>query len=147
MPQIKVKHGVHVNKPPAEVFAFLSDPDKMPQWQSSNFEVKGKSKASEKGKLQKGTKVHDRRNVLGKEIDGEWEVADVEQDRRLVLRVANGPVPWEMTYTLEAMEGGTYLSAEGGGSLDVKIAPAAANRSCQRLLEQDLATLADILEK
>ena len=40
MPQIKVKHGVHVNKPPAEVFAFLSDPDKMPQWQSSNFEVK-----------------------------------------------------------------------------------------------------------
>jgi uncharacterized protein YndB with AHSA1/START domain len=148
MPQIKVKHGVHVNKSPAEVFALLSDPDRMPEWQSTNFEVKGKSKANDRGKLQKGAKVQDRRNVLGQQIDGEWEVAELEQDRRLVLKVSSGPVPWTMTYTLEAQEGGTFLSAEGGGDLSgVKLSPAAANRSCQRLLEQDLGTLADILDK
>lgn len=146
--QVKVKHGIAVSKTPDVVFAFLSDPDKMPQWQSTNYEVKQKEKASKAGKLQHGTKVHDQRNVLGKKIDGSWEVAEYDQDKRLVLRVAEGPVPWQMTYTLESLEGGTYLSAEGGGDLGkVTMSAVAANRSCQRLLEQDLATLADILEK
>lgn len=148
MPQIKVKHGVFVDKPPSDVFAFLSDPDKMPQWQSTNFEIKGKKQAGGKGNLQKGTKVHDRRNVLGKEIDGEWEVADVVQDKKLVLRVSTGPVPWEMTYTLEPLEGGTMLTAEGGGDLGtMPMSATAANRSCQNLLEGDLKTLAHILGK
>ena len=148
MPQIRVKHGIHVGKPPADVFAFLSDPDKMPQWQSTNFEVKGKSNAGGKGHLQHGTKVHDRRNVLGKQIDGEWEVVDLVQDKKLVLRVSQGPVPWEMTYTLEPLEGGTLLTAEGGGDIgNVPMSASAANNSCQSLLENDLRTLAHILEK
>jgi uncharacterized protein YndB with AHSA1/START domain len=148
MAQIKVKHGIHIGKSPSDVFAYLSDPDKMPQWQSTNFQMKDKKQASGKGHLQKGTKVHDRRNVLGKEIDGEWEVADFVQDQKLTLRVSQGPVPWEMTYTLEPFEGGTMLTAEGGGDLgSVPMSATAANRSCQNLLEGDLKTLAHILEK
>ena len=146
--KIKLKHGLYLNKSPAEVFAFLCDPDLMLHWQSSMFEIKGKSKANAHGKLQKGTKVHDRRKVLGKEIDGEWEVVEFDQDKRLVLRVASGPVAWQTTYTLEPHEGGTFLSAEGGGDLgNVPVPPGAAHRSCQLLFQQDLNTLADILEK
>lgn len=147
--QIKVKHGVYVNKSPADVFVFLSDPHKMPQWQSSDFKVRGTTKAHpQHGRLQHGTKVQDSRNVLGQEIDGEWEVVAFDQDKRLGLRVSQGPVPWEMTYTLEPLESGTFLSAEGGGDLGkVPMSAIAANRSCQRLLEQDLHTLADILDK
>src|SRR4051812_20360895 len=109
--QIKVKHGVFVNKSPAVVFAYLSDHTKMPEWQSTDFKVKGASKVSAHGKLQQGSKVHDTRNVLGQEIDGEWEVVVFDQDKRLGLRVSQGPVPWEMVYTLEPLESGTYLSA------------------------------------
>lgn len=147
--KVKLKHGVYVNKTPGEVFEFLSDPDKMTQWQSTMFEVKGKNKANAHGKLQRGTKVQDRRNVLGKELDSEWEVVDFDQDKRLVLRVTKGPaMPWETTYILEPLEGGTYLSAEGGGDLgNVPMSAITAHRSCQRLFEQDLSTLADILEK
>jgi uncharacterized protein YndB with AHSA1/START domain len=146
--QINVKYGIHVGKPPADVFAFLADPDKMPLWQSTNFQVKGKKQASGQGKLQRGTKVQDHRKVLGKDIDGEWEVIEHEQDKKLVLKVSQGPVPWQMTYTLAPADGGTFLSAEGGGDLgQVPMSSVAAARSCQRLLEQDLATLADILEK
>jgi uncharacterized protein YndB with AHSA1/START domain len=145
--QIKVKHGIQVGKPPATVFAFLSDPNKMPEWQSTNFEVADKKEAAGDGRLKAGTRVHDRRNVLGKQIDGEWEVAQYEKDKKLVLRVTKGPVPWEMTFTLEPLEGGTWLSAEGGGDLgELPMSAAAAGRSCQGLLEKDLATLADILD-
>jgi len=146
--QIRVKHGVYVNKRPADVFAYLSDPHKMPEWQSSNFKVTRTTNACTKGRLQHGTKVHDSRNVLGQEIEGEWEVVGFEQDKRLALRVTKGPVPWEMSYMLEPVESGTFLSAEGHGDLGkVPMSAAAANRSCHRLLEQDLATLADILDK
>jgi uncharacterized protein YndB with AHSA1/START domain len=147
--QILVKHGVFVDKPPSDVFAFLSDPKKMTEWQSTNFKVKGMTKANaQTGKLQQGTRVQDARNVLGQEIDGEWEVVAFDQDKRLGLRVTQGPVPWEMTYTLVALESGTFLTAEGGGDLGrVPMSAMAANRSCQRLLVQDLQTLADILDK
>jgi uncharacterized protein YndB with AHSA1/START domain len=147
--QIMVKHGVFVNKSPSDVFAFLSDPQKMPEWQSTNFKVKGMTRASpQHGKLQQGTRVQDARNVLGQEIDGEWEVVAFDQDKRLGLRVTQGPVPWEMTYILQPLETGTFLSAEGGGDLGkVPMSASAANRSCQRLLVQDLQTLADILDK
>jgi uncharacterized protein YndB with AHSA1/START domain len=146
--QIRVKHGIALEKSPAHVFAFLSDPDKMPQWQSTNFGVKEKTRAAGDGKLQHGTRVHDVRNVLGKEIDGEWEVVEHEKDKKLVLRVSKGPVPWEMTYTLEPMEGGTWLTAEGGGDLGKgPLSPVAASRACEGLLYNDLSTLAEILGK
>jgi uncharacterized protein YndB with AHSA1/START domain len=146
--QIKVINGVFVNKPPAVVFAYLSDHTKMPEWQSTDFKVKGATQMAANGKLQRGSKVQDTRNVLGQEIDGEWEVVAFDQDKRLGLRVTKGPVPWEMVYTLEPLEGGTHLAAEGGGDLGkVPMDAKAANRSCQGLLEHDLQTLASILEK
>jgi len=147
--QIKVKHGIYVNKSPADVFVYLSDHQKMPQWQSTNTKIRGVTKAHpQHGRLQHGTKVQDSRNVLGQQIDGEWEVVAFDQDRNLGLRVSQGPVSWEMTYTLEPHESGTFLSAEGAGDLgNVPMSTDAANRSCQSLLEQDLRTLADILGK
>lgn len=145
--QIKLKHGIFVNKPPTAVFDYLSNPDNMLHWQSSMFEIKGKTKVSQHGKLQHGAKVHDRRKVLGKHIDAEWEVIDFVQDKKLVLRVSQGTTPWETTYVLEPHEGGTHLAVEGGGDLGpVPVSASAAHRTCQRMFEQDLTTLADILE-
>lgn len=145
--QIKLKYGVYVDKPPAEVFAFLADPDRMTEWQSSMFEIKGKKNAKANGKLQKGTKVQDRRNVLGKEINSEWEVAEIDEDKRLVLKLTAGLANWETSYSLQPLDNGTYLSADGSGDLgDVPMSSVAAHRTCQRMFEDDLTTLSDILE-
>ncbi|TMQ14009.1 MAG: hypothetical protein E6J91_16905 [Deltaproteobacteria bacterium] len=144
---IRLKYGIFVNKPPSVVFDYLSDPDNMLHWQSSMFEIKAKTKANTHGKLQHGTKVHDVRKVLGKKIDGEWEVIDHVKDKKIVLRVSQGPAPWETTYLLEPHEGGTHLAVEGGGDLgQVPVTASAAHRTCQKMFEQDLTTLADILE-
>jgi len=145
--QIKLKYGVYVDRPPSEVFAFLSDPDRMTEWQSSMFEIKGKKNATNHGKLQRGTKVQDRRNVLGKEINSEWEVAEIEPDKRLVLKLTAGLANWETSYSLQPLDNGTYLSADGTGDLgDVPMSAVAAHRTCQRMFEDDLTTFSDILE-
>ena len=145
--QIRLKYGVYVDKSPTEVFNFLADPDRMSEWQSSLFEVKGKKGMGGNGKLQKGAKVNDRRNVLGKEIDSEWEVSEIEQDKRLVLRLTAGLSNWETVYTLSPLDNGTYLTADGNGDLgDVPMSAVAAHRTCQRMFEDDLTTFSDILE-
>jgi uncharacterized protein YndB with AHSA1/START domain len=145
---ITVRHGITIDRPAPEVFAYLSDPTRMPEWQLSNFKVKDQKKTSSKGKLKKGTRVRDQRNVLGKEIDGEWQVVDFVQDERLGLKVTDGPVPWEMTFTLEPHgKKKTFVAVEGGGDLGkLQVSDRAASRACQRMLERDMETLADILE-
>jgi len=146
MPQVRVKSGVHVNKPPAEVFAFLCDPDRIAQWQASSHEVRGHRGTTGQGKLQRGSAVQDRRNILGKEIDAEWEVVDFDQDRRVVFRIIRGPISWEATFTLEPEDGGTHLSGEAGGDLgQLPMNDNAARRSAQRMFDTDLETLAHIL--
>lgn len=155
MPDIKVKHGIYVDKPPQDVFAFLADPDKITQWQATSYKVARKGQGAGaaagagggKGKLQRGERVHDQRNVLGKDVEGEWEVAEYDQDKRLVFRMVQGNIKWEMAFTLEAQNGGTMLTAEGGGDLGTGLSAAAASRGGQNLIENDLKTLARILEK
>lgn len=149
--KVKVRHGVLVQRSPQDVFAFVSEPDNMPQWQSTLFEVTEKKQtkkdAHQKDKLQAKARVRDRRNVLGKDIDSEYEVIDYAQDQRLALKVVDGPVSFQMKWEFEPLDGGTWFSAEGEGDLgDLRMSAAAANRSAQHLLENDLATLRDLLE-
>jgi len=147
MAQIQVKHGIYVDKPPQDVFAFLADPDKVTQWQASSYKVSKKGGGG-KGKLQKGERVHDTRNVLGVDVDGEWEVVDYVQDKKLTFKMVQGNIQWQMAFTLEPHEGGTMLTAEGGGDLgNIPLKGAAASREGQNLMATDLKTLARILEK
>lgn len=148
MANVSVRHGILIRRPPSDVFGFISDPDNMPQWQSTLYDVKEKRNARDGGKLQRATRVHDKRNVLGKDIDAEYEVVDFEPDRRVTMEVVDGPVSFRMQWDLEAVDGGTYFTASGGGDLgDLRMSDRAAARSAQHLLEQDLETLRELLEE
>jgi len=145
--QVKVKSAVHINRPPQEVFDYLSNPDNMPVWQSTLHHVEEKRNLAG-ARLARNAVVHDRRNVLGKDIDSQYQVAAFEEGKSLTLQVApGGPVSFQMTWDLQPLDGGTYLTAEGGGDLgDLPMSPVAANRGCQLLLESDLKTLTQVLE-
>jgi len=144
---VKVKHGIRINRSVQDVFAFISDPDNMPKWQSTLHNVKGKQKTKGDGKLQHQARVRDERNVLGKEIDSEYEVVNFQQDKTLELMLVNGPVSFRMRWDLEAVDGGTFLTADGGGDLgNLGMSDQAANNACQHLLEGDLRTLRTLLE-
>ena len=146
--RFRVKHGIFVERQPDEVFAFVADVDNSPKWQSTLFDVNDRADVNN-GQLQARARVRDARNVLGKKLDVEWQVIDFEPGKRMTMEVVKGaPVYWKMTFEVEPVDGGTYLTGEGGGDLgEIGIPPAAFSRSCQHLLENDLATLRDILEK
>jgi uncharacterized protein YndB with AHSA1/START domain len=144
---MNVKHGVHIKRKPNEVFAFVSDPDRMPQWQSTLHNVGRKANLAN-NKLKHGSRIRESRNVLGLNLDSEYEVVEYEQDRKLTLQIVEGPLSWRNQWTFEPQDGGTWFTAEGRGELlGLELPLGAANIAGQHLLEGDLATLRDLLER
>lgn len=143
----KVKHGIHINRPVEEVFKYVSNVDNYPKWQSSLFSVRNKSGVSA-GQLVGSSRVQDQRNVLGKEVEAVWSVVNFQPNRSITLEAnPDAPVYWQITWSVEAVDGGTFLSGEGGGNMgDMGMSDAEVARGCQHLLEGDFATLRDLLE-
>jgi len=143
MPKIAVRHSVQVSKPPNYVFEYISDPEKMPEWQAISFDAKGQQ---HRGPLKKGEKAEHHGNIFGKKLDVEWEMADSEQDKRLVLAITKGPIDWKVTFTLQPNANGTLLTGEGGGDLGKLALPdQEVQTAAQRMFENDLETLAKVL--
>jgi hypothetical protein len=144
---VRVKHGTFVERPAEEVFSFLADVDNHPKWQSALFRVEEKENVSN-GQLRVNSQVRQAWNVLGKAYEVDWQVIDYQPGRKITCEVVeDAPVYWQMTFEVEPVNGGTFLTGDGGGDLgDLGIPAVAVGRSCQHLLENDLATLRDILE-
>ena len=102
---------VEIARPPEEVFAYLADVSKLPEWQASLV------RASADGEVRVGTRIRERRTFMGRERDTELEVTVYEPPRRFDLRSRGGPVSFDIRHVLEPAGGGTRLNAE----LDFKL--------------------------
>ncbi|MQA96493.1 MAG: hypothetical protein GEV11_18275 [Streptosporangiales bacterium] len=146
--RFRVKHGVFIERPPGEVFDFVSDVENSQKWQATLFDT-GDQQELANGKLRNRSKVRDSRNILGKKVESEWQVIDFQPGKTITMELSEGsPVYWKMSFSVEQVDGGTFLTGEGGGDLgEVGMTPAAFGRSCQTMLQNDLNTLRDLLEK
>jgi uncharacterized protein YndB with AHSA1/START domain len=106
---IRIDFSVDIDRPPAEVFAYLTDLDNLPQWQASAIE------AHWEGEKAAGARVKEVRKFLGRHMESELEVAEYEPDRRLVLKTLTGPVPLTAEHTFGPLNGGTRLVFHGEG--------------------------------
>jgi uncharacterized protein YndB with AHSA1/START domain len=139
---IRVDSEVVINRPASEVFSYLTDPEKAPEWQSSLIE------AHADGPMQVGTKVTEVRKFLGRRMDSTLEVTQYEPDRKFSMRVLSGPVPFDVEHTLEVDDGGTRLKWVGTGEPAgfFKLAEPLVARQAQRQFRGDFETLKDLLE-
>ena len=81
----------------------------MPVWQSTLHHVEEKRNLAG-ARLARNAVVHDRRNVLGKDIDSQYQVAAFEEGKSLTLQVApGGPVSFQMTWDLQPLDEGADL--------------------------------------
>lgn len=150
--KVKVKHGVLIRKPPEDVYNFVSEADNFSKWQSTLYDINEKKNMGKTDYgadcLQQDARVRDSRNVLGKKIESEYEVTHHEPGKALSMQVVEGSVDYEMHWTFEPFNGGTWFSAEGGGDLgtDTPVSQAVAEKGAQSMLEHDLATLREVLE-
>jgi uncharacterized protein YndB with AHSA1/START domain len=139
---VRIEFSIDVDRPPSDVFAYLTDAESLPQWQSSAVE------AHWEGEKARGAHVKEVRKFLGRRMESDLEVTEYEPDRRFALKVLSGPVPFSVQHTLEPRNGGTRLTFVGEGEPGgfFKLAEPIVARTAERQFKSDFETLKDVLE-
>lgn len=140
----RAEHTVVVERPPDEVFRFLTDLSNVPEWQSGAVEVRAPES------LGVGTTYVEVLKFLGKRFETTLEVTEYEPVRHFSLRTLSGPIPFQVRHTLEAADGGestrvhVELEGEPGGLF--RLTEPLVMRNAQRQIEGDFATLKEMVE-
>jgi len=95
------EHSVTIDRPAAEVFAFLTDVSNETQWQENLIEVKVVSP----GPFGVGSKGEDTRRQGSRLFLHRWTCTEFEPDRTFACKVTT-PVPYRARYTLDPVDGG-----------------------------------------
>lgn len=141
---VKVETSVVINRPIAEVFAFVTNPENSPQWESGLLETGKMSK----GPMGVGTTWQEVRQFLGRRIKSTDEVTEYEPNKKFSFKSTSGPFPVEGGYTFESVEGGTRVTVTGQGETGgfFKLADPIVARMVKRQVEADSANLKELLE-
>ena len=141
---IREELSVVIDRPIEEVFAFATEPENEPLWQSTSLETEQTSG----GPVGVGTTFRNTSKFLGRRIDSTYEVTENEPPRRQCVRATSGPIPGSGCYLFEPAEGGTRFTqrfeAEIGGFF--RLAEPLVARAIRRQMEADMETLKDLLE-
>lgn len=141
---VRVEHTIFINRPVAAVFEFLTTPENNPLWQEGVI----KSRGTSEGQVRVGSRGEDVRKHMGREFRTTYEIVECEPDRRLRFRSLEGPIKFEGTYQLEAVNGGTRFrfTIQGeAGAFSALIGPL-ASRMARKQIEADAASLKKLLE-
>jgi uncharacterized membrane protein len=141
---VKVEHELIVRRPVSEVFAYLTNVDRLPEWQASVVAAR----RVDEGPMARGARFVEARSFLGRRVESTIEVTEHEPDRKFSLRVVSGPVPFRVTHTFEALDGGTRLSVEGRGEAHgaARMAGRLVARRAKQEFERDFRRLKALLE-
>ena len=139
---IRIENTVEIARPPEEIFEILSDIERLPEWQTSAVE------AHTEGPLAEGSRVTEKRRLLGREVDTELEVVAFQPPRRLTLRSLGGPVKFTVDHELVAHGGGAQLrflaEARPGGLL--RLTEPVLARTAEQEFHRDFDRLKELLE-
>ena len=116
---MRIEESVEIDRPPEEVFAYVADPEHLPEWSGIVQEVRKEGQ----GQPQEGDRFTTVAKFLGRRFETPMEVVAHEPPRRHSDRSTGGPFEQEYTFVVEETEGGgTRLTqvAEGepGASSD-----------------------------
>ena len=103
----------HLDRSPTEVFDYITDPTRLPEWQTNTVS----SVPEGDGPLGVGTRLREvHRAPGGKELPSVVEVSEYEPGSAFGLRVIEG-TPVHLRITLEPAEHGTQLRFRAFGQL------------------------------
>jgi uncharacterized membrane protein len=142
---IKVEHSVFINRPADEVFDYIVDPTKEPEWQEGVIEAGFSPGNREPGV---GAEVYEKRKFMGRDMLSKFEVIKFEMDKYFVGKVTEGPVPFEVTYAFTAEKEGTQVTTiiqgEPGGFF--KLAEGLVRKQLESQLAADFERAKKVLE-
>jgi uncharacterized protein YndB with AHSA1/START domain len=136
-------HTVEIPRPPAEVFPWLLEQDKVPRWTGHLERYEQLD-----GSLGAGSRVRQVLEVSGRTIDVELEITRYDPPRGAESRFETNGIKVLNGYTLQAAGAGTRLTqsleAKAGGLTAKLLLPVVQPRLEQKLTE-DLERLREVL--
>ena len=140
----KYEKSVFINRPPQEVFDFVTNLSNDPQWQNRIESVERLSD----GPIGIGSTWRYVTSTLGRKNKADIQMTSYDPPYQSSVKAVNGPVPFENTHTFQAQDGGTLLTftgqAEFGGFF--KMAEGLAGKQLEKQMEADTAALKKLLE-
>lgn len=141
---VKVEASVDIDRPIDEVFAYVMDPAKTPEWSSISLEATLEGA----GPIGVGSRIKGVGKILGRRQESTSEVTVFEPPFRVAMRAVSGPGRFELERRLESIGKGTRyhstLVADPGGLF--KLADPIVSALMKRTVETDLHTLKAMLE-
>jgi carbon monoxide dehydrogenase subunit G len=98
-------HTIEIERPVAEVFAFVTEPAHYPRWQPTLVSVEHAP-----GPLRLGSVATEVRRFLGREMETTWNCVEHRPCSRSAIESEDGPVPFRGTFALEPSEAGTRFT-------------------------------------
>jgi carbon monoxide dehydrogenase subunit G len=141
---IDVTAQTEIARPPDEVAGFAMEAENDTRWIGGISKVRRLTP----GPTAVGTRVERIAHFLGKKIEYVMEVAELEPNRRIVLRSIKAPFPMTVTYAFEGAPGGTRASVrvEGEPAGFYKLAGGLMGPAVRKNITADVQRLKEILE-
>jgi carbon monoxide dehydrogenase subunit G len=142
---MRIEQSFSVRRPPAEVFAFMTDPANLASWQPSKVAVEPLTD----GPPRKGYRVRERTRIGLRQWDQVVEFTEFEPGRALSTRIVEGSVPVDGRWTLERDAAGNthvHFVAEGDLTGLMRLLEPLIKRGIARSFRQYHALLARNVE-
>jgi uncharacterized protein YndB with AHSA1/START domain len=140
---VSVEIPVNIDRPVEEVYAYLSDVARIPEWNSMVDEV-----VPSDTPLRVGSTAHIKMRLIGRRIEATLEILELEPNRRIVVRTGE-PISVTDTYSFEALgEGRSRLTYSSVGETKgfFKLADPIVGRIVKKQLTAQLETMKELLE-
>lgn len=133
---------IEIDRPPEDVFAALTNIDRLPEWQASAVS------AAAEGPLGEGARIRETRRLMGREFHVVHEVTSYDPPHRFDVQSVEGPIPLSISHTLEPSGGGTLLEVVGEGKPRgmLRFAAAGIAKTAEAEFRRDFGKLKDLLE-
>jgi uncharacterized protein YndB with AHSA1/START domain len=135
---VRVELAIEIERPLADVFAYVTDPDHLPEWQESAVAIR---KISDR-------RWDEERRIAGRRVECEVEVTDLEPDKQFNLRSHAKPVEFEVEHLFSETDGGTRIKVTAKGKTRglMRFAEGTIESRAHKELEADFERLKAILE-
>ncbi len=139
---VKFEVAVEINRPIDEVFAYLDDPTKTPEWNS----IVEEARPSETP-VRRGTTISSRARFLGRKIESTFEIVEHVPNKTFVQRTEK-PFPFTITTLFEAAGNGTRVKGvfEGEPGGFFKLGEPILARIAKKQFQAQLDTVKELLE-
>lgn len=141
---MRAEKSVFINKPVEVVHAFVTAEGNYAKWQAGVTEV---IEGGPRNTV--GSQFTEVRKFMGQELRTTMEILEFVPNARWVGKVVKGPIPYTVTVTYEAVNGGTKYTTlvEGEPKGFFKIAEGMVASQLEKGLEEDFIKLKEMVEK